>query len=409
MISAAQSASVNSSDAGRNWKQLEVIPVQAAHKPDAVNEYGGSKEHTLESTGFFYVTKQSNQWWLVDPAGHLFYMKGVNSVQAKRIGKPDSKAWAKETHTLLTETGFNTLGRWSDAETFLTTGVPIAWCNTISFMKDYSKQRSVEFGERGFPKETLPVFDDEWPKFCESYAEQKASHLKNDKWLIGHFSDNELPFRPDALSKYLSLPKNDAGYKGAVQWMRDNQIKQSRVKEKQVQKEFLEVVSRRYFGTVAVALKKADPNHLYIGSRLHGRCISEPVLRSSAVCDLISINYYHRWEPKVEQTEDWMEWAGRPFFVSEFYAMKVTDQKTKADGAGFRVLSHEDAVSFYHTYTAGLLKDIPGCVGWHWFKYADDSPEWQKGIVGSNGEVHQSLVDGMKIINDQVYSLRGLH
>uniref|UniRef100_UPI003564B93F hypothetical protein n=1 Tax=Pontiella sp. TaxID=2837462 RepID=UPI003564B93F len=304
--------------------------------------------------------------------------------------------------------GFNTIGRWSEQDAFKAAGHPVPWCNTTSFMKDYAKRRSYKNGESGFPNETLPVFDAEWPEFCVEYAEEQVAHLKNDPWLIGHFSDNELPFRPDALTKYLALPKEDAGYRGAWAWVRENKVKESRFDDEKIQQAFLEHVARLYYETVAKALKKADPNHLYIGSRLHGRCINEATITAAGACDVISINYYHRWEPEEDRMEDWEDWSGRPFFISEFYAMKVESENTVPEGVGYRVLNHGDAAAFYHTHTVPLLKKVPSCVGWHWFKYADDTPEWQKGIVSNDGKVHQTLVEGMKIVNDQVYALRGL-
>lgn len=66
------------------------------------------------------------------------------------------------------------------------------------------------------------------------------------------------------------------------------------------------------------AQKKADPNHLYLGSRLHGRGINEATITAAGACDVISINYYHRWEPEVDRMKAWEKWSGRPFFVSEF-------------------------------------------------------------------------------------------
>jgi len=231
--------------------------------------------------------------------------------------------------------------------------------------------------------------------------------MADRKFLIGHFSDNELPFRPNALSLYLALPEKDAGHQGALAWMDENGVSKSRVDRPKVQAAFLEEVSKRYFHTVSAALKKVDPNHLYIGSRIHGRCISEPVLRGANVCDVISINFYHSWEPETAKTAEWTKWSEKPFLVGEFYAMKVTSKKTNADGAGFRVLKHEEAGEFYHTYTSALLRKHPNCVGWHWFKYADDHDDYQKGIVSQDGETHQVLVDAMRELNEQVYSLRG--
>jgi len=87
--------------------------------------------------------------------------------------------------------------------------------------------------------------------------------------------------------------------------------------------------------------------------------------------------------------------------------MKVESKKTEADGAGFWLLEHEEAGEFYHTYTHALLDQHPNCVGWHWFKYADAEDHYQKGIVSTKGEPHQVLLDAMKIVNDQAYSLRG--
>ncbi len=401
-------ASVYTSDGGKRWERLQVKTIKPARKVDLINAFGGSAKHKVEATGFFYVTEKSHKWWIVDPDGHLFFMKGLNSVEAKRIGRYDSEVWAKETYELMWNSGFNTIGRWSENEAFEKADVPIPWCNTISFMKDYDKRRTSENGASGFPNETLPVFDEEWPEFCEEYAIKKVYHLKNDPWLIGHFSDNELPFRPDALNKYLDLPKNDAGYQGAMAWVQENKYKESKWADERVQQEFLEHVARLYYETVAAALKKADPNHLYIGSRLHGRCINEATITAAGACDIISINYYHRWEPEEERMEDWETWSGSPFFIGEFYAMKVVNEETVPKGVGFRVLNHEDAAAFYHTHTVPLLEEVPSCVGWHWFKYADDTPEWQKGIISRDGKIHQSLIDGMKIVNDQVYQLRGL-
>jgi hypothetical protein len=404
-----QAASVYSSDGGKAWGKFRVKLVKPTRPAEAVNEYGGSEEHKIEASGFFQCLEKDGRWWMVDPAGHYFIMKGLNSVQAKRVGRSDSKAWAKETYELMRAHGFNTLGRWSDEDAFQEAGVPMPWCSTTSFMKDYDKQRSSENGESGFVNETLPVFDKEWPEFCATYAQRKVADLKDDPWLIGHFSDNEIPFRPDALGKYLELPKEDAGHKAVLAWMRENKVKESDISSAKIQQEFLEHMARLYFETVAAALKKADPNHLYLGSRLHGRCINPATITAAGACDIISVNYYHRWEPEQERLANWEEWSGRPFFVSEFYAMKVAEEDTPSEvGAGFRVMNVEDAVAFYHTHTVSLLENVPSCVGWHWFKYADDVPEYQKGIVSHEGEVHQTLLDGMKIVNEQAYTLHGL-
>lgn len=401
--------SVYSSDAGGPWKDRPVKTVREASHPDALNAYGGSARQKVAGPGFFRVLETSGRWWLIDPEGCLFLSVGVNSVAPGRVGRGDVDAWSEETYHLLKGAGFNTLGRWSDGKAFQKTGRHMPWCATHSFMKDYAKQRAAAHGKAGFPNSTIPVFDDAWPGFCERHARRHAGALKDDVWLLGHFSDNELPFRPDALKNYLALPESDAGHMAAVKWMEENRIRAREVNDPEVRAAFLHEVAKRYYDVVAAALKKADPNHLYIGSRLHGRCISEPVIRAAGACDVVSINYYHRWEVEKERAMNWTRWSRKPFLVGEFYAMNVPKDQTvpKSSGAGFHVLTYEDAGDFYQHYANSLLRDIPNCVGWHWFKYADDNPVSRKGIVGQQGGVRRPLVEGMKLLNEQVYTLRG--
>ena len=408
LLSSSTFAAVDSSDAGKEWKSRKTRTVRPAKTPDERNQYGGWASHQVAEPGFFRTMQRGKKWWLVDPDGCLFLSIGVNSVQAKRIGVSDEKQWGKDTYELLNQSGFNTIGRWSSPNIFKAADKQIPWCSTLGFIKDYAKQRPSSRGETGYPKETLPVFDEEWPAFCDAYAARQATRFADDKYLLGHFSDNEIPFRPNALRLYLSLPAKDAGHKAALAWMKENRVGKGKIDDPEVQAKFLQLVAEKYYDTVAAALKKADPNHLYIGSRIHGRCISEPVLRGSDVCDIISVNYYHAWEPEKKKTAEWTKWSNKPFLVGEFYAMKIPNKRTNEpdEGAGFRVLKYEEAGEFYHTYTAALLKNHPNCVGWHWFKYADATEDYQKGIVGTKGEVHQPLVDAMKVLNDQAYSIR---
>ena len=399
---------VQASDGGKPWRNEKTKTVRPAKNPDVRNSYGGFAGEKVDSSGFFKLIEKGRKWWLVDPEGCLFFSVGMNSVEPERVNASKASEWTEQTHKLLTEAGFNTIGRWSAPELFHRHKQKIPWCSTQGFMKEYVKVRPKNRGKGGYPKETIPVFDPEWPEFCQKFAEKKMRGTVDDPYLLGHFSDNELPFRPDALLKYLSLPEEDYGHQAALAWLKENRISKGKADQAKVQAEFLEAVSKLYFETVSKAIKAVDPNHLYIGSRLHGKTISEPVIKGAAVCDVISINCYHHWVGDREQTKDWYKWSKRPFLVGEFYAMKVKSKRTNADGAGFRVLSHKDAGEFYHTYTHSLLKEHPNCVGWHWFKYADTNDDYQKGIVSQYGKPHEELLEAMEVLNSQVYALRGL-
>jgi len=399
---------VPASDGGQPWQNEKTKVIRSAKEADLRNEYGGFAGEKVADSGYFRLIEKKNKWWFVDPNGCLFLSVGVNSVEPDRVGSKDTRQWTRDTYEMLTTAGFNTIGRWSEPRLFNKHNKKIPYCSTQGFMKEYVKVRSKKNGKGGYPKETIPVFDKEWPEFCAKFAKLKMQSTVRDPYLIGHFSDNELPFRPDALSKYLSLPESDTGHKAAVAWLEENRYSKNKADKPKVQEEFLEMVSKLYFETVNKAIKKVDPNHLYIGSRLHGKSISEPVLNGASVCDVISINYYHAWKPETDKTKSWYKWSKRPFLVGEFYAMKVKSKRTDADGAGFRVLSHEDAGEFYHTYTHTLLDQVPNCVGWHWFKYADTNDDYQKGVVSKEGKLHSELLEAMKVLNDQAYSLRGL-
>ena len=376
-----------------------------------LSRYGGMATRRVKATGFFQTARVDGRWWLVDPEGCRFLSVGLCSVNLSNFDDgvlkekfASEEKWADATLALLRTHGFNTLGRWSDWQDFRTKPKPIPYCTRLSFMSGYKNVRPPRNGQRGYPHLTMPVFDAEFEGFCDTLASTLAA-TKDDPWLLGHFSDNELPFRPNALSNYLALPPSDAGHKAARAWLAARGKTPARANARD-QAGFLEHVARRYYGIVGKAIRKHDPNHLYIGSRIHGRCIAEPVFRGSKAVDVISVNYYHRWSPEQERMTKWLKASGRPFIASEWYAMSLESPKTRVRGAGFRVRTDHDRGLFYQNFTIGLLRH-PACVGWHWFKYGGDQPGCHKGIVNTQFLPHQALLDLMKELNAQVYPLAG--
>jgi hypothetical protein len=249
----------------------------------------------------------------------------------------------------------------------------------------------------------MPVFDPDFESFCDEHARQLAA-TKDDPWLVGHFSDNELPFRPDLLEYYLELPKTDPGQQAAARWWAERQGGAKRTMTRRDRDAFLELVARRYYAIVGAAIRKHDPNHLYVGSRIHGRTLVEPVFRGARAVDVVSVNYYHRWSAEHERMSDWVKWSGRPFLVSEWYAQSVEPGAKDVSGAGFRVRTDRGRGLFYQNLALGLLEH-PGCVGWHWFKYSGDGAGFYKGVVNARYEPHEALLPEMSAVNRQVYPL----
>ena len=299
--------------------------------------------------------------------------------------------------------GYNTLGCWSDWRSFRTAPQRMPYTPRWNFLSTYKNQRQKSNGGRGYPEQCMPVFDPQFAEFCDAHARQLAK-MKDDPWLLGHFSDNELPFRPDALTNYLKLPKTDTGRRAAQKWWHSRRGGRDRITDAD-QEAFLEYLARLYYSTVSAAIKKYDPNHLYLGSRVHGRTIRAPVFRGAkGFVDVLSVNYYHRWSVEQERLNGWVESCGVPVIISEWYAQSLARPDTPATGAGFRVRTDTDRGLFYQNFTLGLLKN-PGCVGWHWFKYGGDGAGFHKGIVSRAYQPHTDLLSLMAELNGQVYPL----
>lgn len=398
---------------GRRWQPQTALTLAevAEFKPGPLvqlSRYGGWTGRKFRATGFFRVEQARERWWLVDPEGCAFLSVGLCSVNlsnferaAVRKAFANDDAWAAQTGQMLKSAGFNTLGRWSKWETFRPQN-PMPYTSTLSFMHSYAKSRPAANGERGFPNQCMPVFDPEFADFCDRYA-AALDAAKDDPWLLGHFTDNELPFRPDSLTNFLALPAADTGHKAALAWLAERGKMPAQITPQDAE-DFLAETARRYCSTVVAAVRKHDSNHLVIGSRIHGRTICPAVFRGSKALDVVTINYYHRWAPEQERMAEWVKLSGRPFLISEWYAMSVPPDNLPINGAGFRVRTDAERGLFYQNMTLGLLQ-IPGCVGWHWFKYSGDEPGIHKGLVSPELTPHQPLLQSMKEINDQVYRL----
>jgi len=379
-----------------------------------LSRYGGLAARRFKATGFFHTRKINGRWWIIDPDGCLFITVGLCSVNQGTLdtGKvkqkfADTSAWARATGELLKSNGFNTLGSWSEWKEFNDKKIGrIPYTPNWNFMGIYKQWRKLANGQRGYPNECMPVFDPEFEEFCDRRA-RKLAATKDDPWLLGHFSDNELPFRPDSLSNYLELPASDTGHQAAKKWLaahrKANRKRAGRISQSE-QDAFLEHLARRYYTLVGNAIGKYDPNHMYIGSRIHGRTIRPPVFRASKALDIVSVNYYHHWSPKPERIEEWVRASGRPFIISEWYAMSVDSPDRDVTGAGFRVKTDRGRGLFYQNFTLGLLRS-PGCVGWHWFKYGGDGKGFHKGVVRPDCTPHAELLGPMKQVNMQVYPL----
>lgn len=417
---------------GKNWtnyptRTLAALP--ASEVDSNLDQYGGWLARKTRATGFFYPAKIGDRWWLVDPNGCLFLHKGVVAVVP--LGGPNAEAafkekfgtdsnWVAGTSGLLHSLGFNGLGAWSDTKRLRQSPQPLVYTRIWDFMSTYGRKRGGTYqqsGHMGYPKDCIFVFDPEFETFCDSYARELAQ-TKDDPWLLGHFSDNELPFKREAILNYLQLPERDPGHQAALAWLKQRHGPSATTKDitDQDKKDFLALVTDRYYRLVSTAIKKYDPNHLFLGSRFHGGELNWPeVLKAAgAYVDVLAVNYYRTWTPSQEKLAMWCSASGRPILITEWYVKGADSGLPNNSGAGWIVKSQQDRGRFYENFTLALLESKV-CVGWHWFKYSDNDPsepntdpsnrDANKGIITFRYEPYPALMSAMKSVNERVYSL----
>ena len=420
---------------GQEWKPmptqtLDTLAGAATLQADSdLSSYGGQKNHKEKATGFFHTAKVNGRWWLVDPEGCLFLNKGMSSVtiiptpgaQAaldQKFGNPDK--WAGDTTEMLRDYGFNSFGAWSDTAKLRAVAHPAAYTRIWNFMSAYGERRGGTYqqsGHIGYPEDCIFVFDPEFEKFCDEYAHQLAAQ-KDDPWLLGHFSDNEMPLRRHVLKNYLTLPETDPGHQAALKWLRERNGPDTGIDDitEQDRQDFLGVVAERYFRIVSQAIKKYDPNHLYLGCRFNGQVLRylEVFRAAGPHVDVVSVNYYRVWTPLQDELARWERQAGKPILITEWYAKGADSGMANTSGSGWLVKTQRDRGQFYENFALGLLQSKV-CVGWHWFKYSDNDPDDKtvdpsnidsnKGVVNNRYVPYVPLLDSMKRLNQRGYGL----
>ena len=399
-------------------------------KMPELSKYGGWKDHRAKATGFFHVEKVGDRWWGVDPEGYLYFNMAVNSISQGKSPRNEkavldkfgnSQNWMKQTIDMLEQNGFNCAGSWSDYEAIIeankTAARPLAYTINWNFMSGYGRERGGTFqqpGHTGYPNDAIFVFDHGFEAFCDRHAKQIAAY-KDDKNLFGYFSDNEMPFKFKSLDNFLGLPDKEAGRQAAERWLQEQGITREQITD-QHREAFMAFVGEKYFSIVSAAIKKYDPNHMYIGARFYGdEKHHEKFMKAAGkYLDAVTNNYYNYWTPDSTHLADWTAWTGKPFIVTEYYTKGEDSGMPNQSGAGWIVRTQKDRGLFYQNYNLALIES-KNCVGWHYFKYQDNDPEAKgvdpsntdanKGIVNNYYEVWQPMMDKMKELNTQVYSI----
>ena len=405
---------------------------------DGRSRYGGWQGRKLEPAGYFRTWRQGDRWWLVDPDGYPYINVGLGEVSPGRSPRAQAalKAkfgtadkWAEETTRLLADNSFNSMGGSTAAEL---RQVPrrLPYTMLYSFKNSFPPARQPRMPVELDTNFCIPVFHPGFEAHCDERAKGLAA-FKNDPYLIGYFSDNEMSAPGELLDMSLTLdprnPDTAPGYQAARAWLTKRKGPKASFPDitDQDRDAFRGYVFDRYFEVTTRAIRRYDPNHLCLGSRLHAMTSPDPrfwgPFRSPAIwraagkyLDVIAVNIYWQWSPDRNMLAMWHKESAKPIMVSEFYAKGDDMGFPNQSGSGWIVPAQADRALFYQNFTLGLLES-KCCVGWNWFKYQDNDPEdpsaditnrdSNKGIVTIGYEPYKPALDGIEELNRQVYAV----
>ena len=400
------------------------------------NEWGSSL--TMErqaATGRFRVQKIGDRWWIIDPDGYVHYERGVTSFRHgssarnatafnERFGG-DDQIWIATMQKELAETGIHATGAFcTNAYLPVLTydqahpEAPMHICPSFGFLSSFRSAKNGGKWPGGLDTyKALLVLHPDWPQWCKDYlAGSEFASYRGNKYVFGFFSDNEIPFSNGLLKMCLNLTDDeDLAKKGAVEFMQSMGLSASvSAVTAELNNGFLGMLAEKYYKAIREAVDTADPQLMYVGSRLHGspKYVKQILEAAGRYCDIVSINYYSRWDVELtDRVVEWETWTGKHFMVTEFYTKGIEDSDLlNSSGAGWCVPTQKERAYAYQHFTLGLL-EAKNCVGWTWFKYQDDDGSDNSGCPANKGlydnyyQMYPILGKFMREVNFNVYDL----
>lgn len=409
--------------------------------PDA-DEYGGWKGGPkLEATGHFRTEKVNGKWWLVTPAGHLFFANGMNyggwnytptAVQHREEyfeKLPPKEGETEQFWTLVEKVAYrnyysdpakvpywafsfqryNLWRKYGDdyekKDMRMCVRRMRAWginCVTgaarnfrekakIPYQITLSPQSRKIASVKGYWGEMIDPYAPEFEANCRKQAQWITASAKDDPYCVGCTFHNELSWERngEALARAIhSAPPDQPARKALIDFF----VKRGVTPKTATAGDwsaFGEEFACKYYSTVRAAIKEVAPDMLYLGDR-NDKVNREVFMAASKYCDVITVNTYD-FQASVslpEGAEDKPLWVTEFHFgcydTGYFYAslVPVESQTVRAD--------------CYRKYMQSAL-DNPSYVGCNWFCWRDQP------ITGITGESANSSC-GIVSVTDEPYA-----
>ncbi|PZG01932.1 hypothetical protein C1I99_04920 [Micromonospora deserti] len=411
----------------REYAQEAAALAGVALDPERYDRYGGVKSLGRHgATGYFRVKKVDGRWWFVTPDGHLFFLKAVDAFSEEEWGygtvyenpdgsprdmfdelpDPDRFAnayavvenglitvnfvkanlmrkygdnykakWRDLTHRRMLDWGFNAQGKWHRDP-----AVPFPYIERAPTPLDVIKVRWA-----------IDPFDPDFSTKLDRTFNLRP--YRTDPWLIGYFFENErgwnrevvgevvrqagdLPakrafihYLADAYADNLTRVNELLGTSApSFRALADEQIDINRVPPGDVAA-FITLAAKRYFQQVRNAIKRQDPNHLFLGSCLVPTWRTSPEWNAGGVdhVDVLSFDWYSNNISELTRygVHD------KPIVNLE-YCFMLPDRGMTSHNPSIAASSQADRGVRYASFIEALAR-TPFFIGSAWFAHYDQA------------------------------------
>ena len=347
-------------------------------------------------------------------------------------GKDWLAAWRMRALQRLQAWGFNTLGNWSDDA--LGQAHQLPYTRSIDIAGDYA---NVSSGYDYWGRMPDP-FDPRFAQAAEAAVAKASAGVRDDPWLLGYFADNELAWagsgpqgRWGLALGTLAGEANSPAKQAFIAMLRKQYVTPETLAmawgialtswdaldatgfaapapneaHPAIARDYSAWLRRyadTYFRTVAEAIHRHDPHHLFLGGRFAVRT-PEAVAACAAYCDVLSFNVY------ADLPQHGLDLAAlhaldKPVLIGEF-AFGSTDRGPFGAGP-VAVWNEQQRGEAYARFIAAAARD-PNIVGAHWFDYADqpvtgrllDGENSHFGLVGITDVPFGGFVEAVREAN----------
>ena len=345
--------------------------------------------------------------------GHAFDFYTANL--ERKFGAEWRRRWREEAVARLKAWGFNTVGDWGDPDLWAMHALP--YTVPLAPVGMYAK---VSSGEDWWGPMPDP-FDRRFADAADRMARQAAARFGSDPYLIGYFVDNELDWGqgwsknprerysvavgalaagPSSPAKAAFIAQLAGTYREPARLGRAwgipltswDQLRSEGFRWSDASLDraaalgdlaaFTRLFAQAYFRTIASALRRHDPHHLYLGSRF-AWATPEAVEACARWCDVVSFNLYERSINEDQQRWTRFHTLGKPALIGEFH-FGSTDRGLFWEGLVGAGAESERGTAYARYLRA--VADNPDFVGAHWFEYIDE-PLTGRTLDGENGHI----------------------